>query len=229
VPGIAAGYEMPPSDVRAGELPVSRQLVPALAVDRAAGRAYVVSAAAPAVTEVDLATGARAVHDLAPRPTLARRLRDLLDPVAHAKLVEGATRQALLLGGGRLAVTGTDEAAQGERQRSTPHGLRIVDLRSWTVATADRRVAYVHPAAGTLLAAGTGARSGVRAFGLDGGRRWTALAGRPVDPVASGPRVYAREYRGRNRTHVLDLRTGRTLAVLSTNDLPVLVPPPPSP
>lgn len=200
---------------------------PALAVDPAAHRAYVVSASLPRIVEVDLRSGATASHDLRPQRSLLARLHDAIEPAAHAKSTSGADRQAALVGDGRLAVSGsnTPRSAAGD-SRVRPYGLHLVDLRAWTSREVDARAGYFLPAPGALVTTDH-RRGGLTVRELDGSTRFTALARRRIDPVASAGRLYAAEHR-RHTTHVIDLASGRLERRLGRSGLPRLIAPPPA-
>ena len=167
------------------------QSVPGLAVDPIGGRAFVV--APGLVAEVDLAKMAVTYRE--PRPTASRlaRLLGWLDPTAEAKGATGPTRSAHWLGGGLLAVTGTDENivedANGEQQnRIRAAGLSLIDTRNWSFRTIDEGAADVHVAGDLLLATGSsfdpatgeGKSIGLAVYGLDGRKRFQRFYGREV-------------------------------------------------
>jgi hypothetical protein len=227
--------------VRAGtaELPGERFMFrhrrPGLAVDPAGRRAYVVDAGL--VVSVDLATLTVSSHAPAEGKSLAARIRELLEPTAHAKGASGPTRSARWLGDGRLAVSGADDEmvtdARGHlEQRSRPAGLRLVDTRDWTFRSIDDGAVAVHLAGRLLLATGqseylaAGAEStgGLTAYTLDGRRRFARFAGRDawVEQVA-GRHAFVQAGAGTAGTapepRVIDLRTGRVSA-----DRPAVLP-----
>jgi hypothetical protein len=165
---------------------------PALAIDPATGRAFVVQAGGP-VAEVEL-------------ETLAVTSRPPVPGGRAPDSTRSAVRDALWLGGGRLAVTGYDD----ER----PAGLTLVDTRDWTARRLDRHTTNAALAGGTLLAysfvlSGRAPGGGVTGYSLAGERRFhrfgdTQLAG--VQPLGrralvAGPRAIA----------MLDARSGRVL------------------
>jgi len=49
-------------------------------------------------------------------------------------------REAVWLGGGKIAVTGDDTWTSNSFDRTAPAGLKILDVRRWTVRTVDPRV-----------------------------------------------------------------------------------------
>jgi hypothetical protein len=195
---IAAGTEMVnPARHR------TRYQTPGLTVDRSGRRAFVV--APERVAAVDLASGAVSHHELERSTSLLSRLRDWLEPVAHAKAASGQTRSAQWLGGGVIAVTGSDES----EQRLEPAGLSLVDTGDWSMRTIDRGATAVHVAGDLLLA--TGSDIGLVAYGLDGDRRFQRFEGREVwlERVLAG-RAYVLMWDGRRELlRVVDLATGR--------------------
>jgi hypothetical protein len=217
--GIEAGIDT-------GDPAIARRLAPALAVDHADGRAYVVEAGGPSVIDVELATGTATRHEPG-RPAL-QWLRDLVDAQAEAKAVEGPWRTAHVLGDGMLAVTGWDDRLGADGLPDPhPYGLRLIDTRDWSVETIDARIGHVVPVPGALLVAdgGYGEASGVAALELDGTPRFRALAGRDASAIAIGGLVYATPYSG-GRTQVIDLRSGRTVKIVPPGPPPLLIPPP---
>lgn len=204
-----------------------RQWNPGLAVDPNGARAFVVQAGAP-VAEVDLRTLAVRYHEPAEPISLLGRLRDWLEPTAQAKAQEGPRRQALWLGNGLLAVTGTDTHASlglsgREAQWDAPAGLKLIDTRRWSIRTLDPRTSAATVAAGTLLGFGILwdsrshklAGSGLTAYALDGSRRYHRYGDDPIsgaqplaDRILVGGGAGSRIFR---RGALLDARTGRVL------------------
>jgi hypothetical protein len=225
---ISAGFVPPPRDVSEGREPVSRHAVPGLAVDEPGGRAFVMAAGAPLMAEIDLRGGVVSYHELHERVSLLRRLRDWLEPAAHAKDSEGALRSARWLGNGRLAVSGEGETADG-RVRS--FGLRLVDASDWSWRVVDADADYVVHARDTLLVAGvdwdpaTGRTTGhgLTAYALDGERRFHRFGDRPVRRLQAVGRYAYATLAGQRRSHVIDLRTGRTVQMLRTATPPTLL------
>lgn len=199
---------------------------PGLAVDPSGARAFVVQAGAP-VAEVDLRTLEVRSHTLSEPISLIGRLRDWLEPRAEAKAQEGPNRQALWLGRGLLAVTGSDSHASvdsgGQEQWETPAGLKLIDTRRWSVRTLDRGTSRIALAAGTLLGYGVLFDSrtqklsgnGLTGYALDGSRRFHLYEEDPISLVervdqrvivggAAGSRIF-------RRGALLDARSGREL------------------
>jgi hypothetical protein len=192
-----------------------------------AGRAYVVSASRPRIVEVDLRSGTTASHDLRRERSLLARLRDALEPAAHAKVSYGAQRLAALVGDDRLAVSGTNSSrSPGRFGAWEPYGLHLVDLRAWTSRRVDARAEYFLAAPGALVVPDH-RHGGVTVRELDGSKRFTALPRRSVDAVPGAGRLYAADHR-RHTTHVFDLASGRVERRLERSALPRLLAPPPA-
>jgi hypothetical protein len=173
---------------------------PGLAVDRTGGRAFVVQARAP-LAEVDLRSFVVRSHPLGAQPRAADALA-------------GPTRDALWLGRGMLAVTGSDSGPSGE----TAAGLTLVDTRRWSVRTIDRRASDAALVAGRLLASSflfdrrgrTTAGSGLTGYSLDGSRRFHRYGSQPitgVQPLGRRALVGARA-----AISLVDARSGRELS-----------------
>lgn len=172
---------------------------PGLAVDRTGGRAFVVQARAP-LAEVDLRSFVVRSHPLGAQPLAADALA-------------GPTRDALWLGRGMLAVTGSDSGPTGEKAA----GLTLVDTRRWSARTIDRRTSDAVLVAGRLLASsflfdGRGhptAGSGLTGYSLDGRRRFHRHGSQPitgVQPLGRRALVGARA-----AISLIDARSGREL------------------
>jgi hypothetical protein len=164
---------------------------PGLAIDRPGARAFVVQAGGP-VALVDMRTLAVSLH-----PPLPGRVPDA---------TSAATRDALWLGRGLLAVTGLD----GTR----PAGLTLVDTRGWSARKVDSRATAAAVAGGTLLASSfleSGRRpvgSGLTGYSLEGKRRFHRYGDEPIGVEPVGRRVLVA---GAGRVELLDARTGRVL------------------
>jgi hypothetical protein len=155
--GVRAGFQSPPDWDRPGAYGVSRDA--GLAVDPAGGRAFVV-AAGSTVAEVDLAGLGVTYRHLRQPGSLLRRLAHWLVPPAEAKLAAGTWRAACWLGGGSLAVWGTDARVTGDtpaelRSDTRPSGLELVNTRTWTVRTLDPAATGARWQAGRLMAFGS--------------------------------------------------------------------------
>ena len=180
LPGIRSGHE---------DTLDSR---PGLAIDRPGARAFVVQAGGP-VAEVDMRTLA-----LSLRPPLAGRAPDARS---------AATRDALWLRGGLLAVTGLD----GTR----PAGLTLVDTRRWSARKIDSRATAAAVAGGTLLASSVfdsrpTVGSGLTGYSLRGRQKFHRYGDEPLGVQPVGRRVLVADARG-GRVEMLDARTGRVL------------------
>jgi hypothetical protein len=212
--------------IRAGsdsDKPGGRFLTPAVAADPDGGRVYVVAAHGLLAAEVDLASGAVSYHSLGAG--------------ASKGDVDIWWRTAAWAGDGRIAVTGAHWLPMDGKRAPDgplPFGVRIIDVRNWSIATLDPRAFTMHVAGATLLATGTrwfdgGRRSvstGLLAFDQDGRRVFTRFRGRPVSLLGSrGALGYA--WIRRTRTaHVIDLDSGRTLHTIRTgNRIPFLLSP----
>ena len=157
LPGILSGSE--PSGT------VTHRWDPGLAVDHSSGRAFVVQGRSP-VAEVRLKPLAVVAHPLA---------------ASAADALAGPTRHALWLGGGLLAVTGTDYAESGTQRAA---GLSLVDTHRWTSRTIDARATDALVVSGTLLSStfldGRRAGSGLSGFSLSGTRRFHRFGNAPI-------------------------------------------------
>jgi hypothetical protein len=215
---------------------LGRQIVPGLAVDEAAGRAYVVAANEPLVAEVDLATGTVAYHAVqsggrAARPT----------PVAAKGLAYGAYRTARWVGDGAIAVAGEVTRIRRDWRRAArrglpvtrtdPYGLQLIRTADWTATTLNPLFQSFTLAGGLLLGMNSdplaleGAKpTGLVAYGTDGRRRFTRFSGeaRGWLRAAAWPYAYVRDLRPR-RTYVVDLRSGRTVGEAGSRRPPVLL------
>ena len=229
-------------EIRSGSQPVGdrqsgrfllHEWNPGLAVDPSGARAFVVQAGAP-VAEVDLRTLRVRYHTLSEPISLLGRLHDWLEPPAMAKAQEGPNREALWLGHGLLAVTGTDthasvSAGGREAQWDTPAGLKLIDTRNWSARTLDSRATRAVFLSGTLLSFGfvwdsrnqTMSGSGLTGYTIDGSRRFHLYGDDPISGVqplgkriivggAAGSRIFG-------RGALLDARTGRELRRVDWN------------
>lgn len=216
---IEAGSKFPSADSGATILQTSQ---PALAVDPDGGRAYVVAAGAP-VAEVDLRSLAVGYHALSEPVSLLGRLRNWLEPAAEAKGQNGPQRQALWLGDGLLAVSGSDYRAwvddQGQEHfSSTPAGLKLIDTHGWSVRTLDRQASSISLAGGVLLATGqafdstaqTTKGSGLTAYSLDGRQRFHLFGDEPAFVMVLAGYGYVQVGQG-NEATVIDLASGKTV------------------
>jgi hypothetical protein len=190
----------------------SRQSIPALAVDPSGSRALVVPAG-NRVAEVDLESLEVAHHDLSDPVSLLGRLRDWLEPAAHAKVTDGPERNAVWLESGLVAVSGSDYAADGDGMDVTPAGLALIDPADWSVRRVSDEPNWVSLRGDALLAASWQDESNEQAvtvFGADGEQRFT-LTRRAADLTqASGGLLYVATGNGA-RYELVDLETGETV------------------
>ncbi len=200
----AGGVERMPLDgVSAGAMAtegvssVERVRAPALAVDSARRRAYVVSSR-PHVIEIDLRSGRVSDHRLVPQASPLERLRELLEPSAEAATTEvGVVRRAAWIGDGRIALSGHDADAVvrpggGVEADRRPAGMQVIDTRDWSVRTLDERASSFVAAAGLLLTSGPGGR-GLAAYSPEGRESFLVLDDRSVEVVATaGSLAYVR-------------------------------------
>jgi hypothetical protein len=213
LPSIRIGTALPAKQGK----PV-RRVLPGLAVDPSGARAYVVGTEG-VVAAVDLRSLRVATHRLRQAGSLARV------PAAATKSISGPILQAQWVGDGRLAVVGTTYRATsdtaGEHQFSSPLGLRLVDVRTWTQRTLDASATDVAVAGGALLAYGvlvdwsskttTYSGMGIATYGTDGSARSRLLPGQPVGWVqVAGGTAYGWLVEEENIRHVLviDLASG---------------------
>ena len=107
--------------------------------------------------------------------------------------MSGPVTTATWAGDGRLAVVG--------------EGLSLVDTGDWRVREVDPEASDVRVAGDLLLA--TGARAGLRAYGLDGRERFRLFGRAPVWVAgAYGGRAYV-EFPDEDVLRVVDLASGR--------------------
>ena len=225
---ISAGFV--PGSLRTAA--ISNDRFPALAVDRADDRAFVID---PDGTVATAALGSLAVSYQVPRTStsLFARLDRWLQPAAQAKGDNGPWRQAQWLGKGLLAVSGSDWRASGqmggnvisETLTDSPAGLEIIDTRTWRVHMLDANADSFTVANGLLLATGTRwnvtpkenvtSGEGLVAYDSHGDVAFRAFTGRSVyvnDVSAGRAYVTVTAPSGYQHQRVVDLRTGRVLA-----------------
>jgi len=191
----------------------SRQSIPGLAVEPSGSRALVVPAG-NRVAEVDLETLEVGYHDLSEPVSLLGRLRDWLDPSAHAKTIDGPERNAVWLPSGLVAVSGSHYVAEGNSMDVTPAGLTLIDPGDWSVRRLSDEPNWVATRGDALLASSwkEGSREqAVIVFDLDGEQRFS-LARRAADlSQASGGLLYVGSGGG-SRYELVDLESGETVA-----------------
>jgi hypothetical protein len=231
LPRIRAGFhEVDPLRV------LARQIIPGLTVDPEAGRAYVVAASEPLVSEVDLSGGTVAYHKLRSRGSAAGSM-----PVAAKGLSYGAHRTARLVAPGTIAVAGEVIRTRPDSRRAArrgltatrthPYGLRLIRTADWTTTTLNPLLQSFTVAGGLLLgmnsdptALGAARPTALVAYGPEGKRRFTRFRGdrRAWLRAVAWPYAYVRGLSPR-RTYVVDLRTGRTVHETGSNRPPVLL------
>lgn len=186
---------------------------PGLALDASGDWAFVASASEP-IAEVNLRDLEVSYHSLEASISLVDRLRNWLEPEAHAKgPMTGSRRQALWLGNGLLAVSGSEwDSGGGHRYSESPAGLDVIDTSSWSARTLDERVNRILLADDAFLGVGGYGheRSGVNVYDLDGDLRYRLFEGLPVwDLQAAGSYAYVLIER---LLSVVDLRSGEVVA-----------------
>jgi hypothetical protein len=231
LPGIRAGFD----EVNPRRL-LGRQIIPGLAVDETAGRAYVVAANEPLLAEVDLANGAVTYHEVHTGGGSAEAA-----PVAAKGLAYGAYRTARWVGDGTIAVAGEVTRTRRDWRRAArkglpvtrtdPYGLRLIRTADWTAITLNPLFQSFTLAGGLLLGMNSdplslaGAKpTGLVAYASDGRRRFTRFRGeaRGWLRAVAWPYAYVRDLRPR-RTYVVDLRSGRTVGEAGRKRPPVLL------
>ena len=203
---IPAGTEPPPASQG---LPVGHYAYPALALDPDTQHAYVVSGTTT-VARIDLSSLAVEYHDLA-----SFRITATIADGGGNRLGEGFSREAAWVGGGRLAVSGSDDwidvGPDGQAQRSTALGLHLIDTRDWTQVVVDEQADWF-AWSGSFLATSSSEPQRFSVYTPDGKVQFR----RPLPPDGfqlSGHRAYltlGSEYRA-HRVRVVDLQSGRTL------------------
>ncbi len=187
--------------------------MPALAADRAGGRALVIPAG-NRVAEVDLQTLEVAYHDLAEPVSLLGRLRDWLEPAAEAKALDGPDRNAVWLPSGLVAVSGAQYVSDGDSVDMTPAGLVLIDPDDWSVSRLSDEPSWATFREGALLASAWHEGSDEQtliAFDVDGTPRFSlGREGTDMSQTAGG-RLYAATADG-TRFEIVDLATGDTVA-----------------
>jgi hypothetical protein len=221
---IPAGQELDLGDV-----------FPALAVDDEGRRAFVVGGE-DVVAEVDLGSFRISYHSLQESSSIVERLRNWLEPTAEAKASDFTQFGALWLENDMLAVTGVRTSPYREdgalRQRDQPLGLRLVNTESWDVRTVDEDARWVARAGDLLLAyaslwdsADAEVRGiGLRAYTLEGERRFHALGNRPIDGVfVVGGRAFA-ILADSGDAAVVDLRAGKVVRTFPVDETSTGIP-----
>jgi hypothetical protein len=178
-----------PLQLDSGEIAHTRAA--GFAVDPGGRAAYVVDAST--IAQVDLDT-----------LTVAYRS----SPRQLAKAVEGPYRSARWLGGGLVAVSGADYATTRSADGSlstavTPYGLRLLDVRGWTVRVLDPEASGFDAGSGILVVR---TQNEAVVYGVGGGVRFRADLSVGEWVNVSGP--YAEVCSSRSLVAVLDTGTG---------------------
>lgn len=204
---ILGGTREPEDDNRLPE-----RWEPALAVDAAGRRAFVVGADT-SVAEVNLRSLAVEYHSVSERSSLAKRLRNWVEPQAAAKGPLGGLRLQAQFVDGFLAVAGENG--------SGPAGLRVIDTTSWTTRTIEpRATGFVF--VGTSLATFQGALYdpddpkggiGLKGYSIDGRQLFHLFGDRPIFSATTvGGRSWV--YTGNGSFKAVDTATGAIVAEL---------------
>jgi hypothetical protein len=179
---------------------------PGLAIGPA-GRALVVGGRDEPIAEVNLKTRRVTYHEL---PKVAQQ-------------VTGRMRNAIWLGGGRIAVWGDDVVKQSGRHEVVHTGLEIADLRQRRYEVIDADARSVSFTARTLLVSDW--RGGLKGYSTTGQRLYEAFAGEHVLSIATfRSRAFVVSLRVESRgIRLVDARTG---AVVGTRrSLPFILHP----
>ncbi len=193
---------------------------PGLAIDASTNRAYVVDADA-LVAQVDLGAMTVAYHG---------------GGRTFAKVMAGRARQAIWLGNGMLAVTGSDASVStvedGMGQfASTPAGLYLVNAATGAARLVQRDAAAATVVGSSLLAFGVGygsgadkeTGSGVTVYGIDGTLRAHFFGTTPVRDVrVQGGLAYVSLPDRTGHIAVVDPASGRVLRTVNRPTLQVL-------
>lgn len=223
--GVLAGGERVIGGGRHAEF---RQRIPALAVDPAGDRAFVVPAAGD-VAEIDLARLQVSYHALSRRISLLRRVAGWLEPQAYAKSMEGPVRHAEWLGNGLIAVSGGDySVTRGDRLEFTPAGVRIVDSRNWSVRSIAPGADGFRLAGDLVLGVSETWSSelhqptpiGVAAYGLDGRARFHLYEGVRAWVIHADARRAYVDPMGPGAVDVVDLASGRVVERRARQSVP---------
>jgi hypothetical protein len=221
LPGIRAGSERIEDSSDSAAV---RWQNPGLAISPDGTRALIVPAG-NRVAEVDLSSLKVRHHELSQPISLLGRLRNWLEPPAEAKVVEGPSRFARWLGDHHVAVTGVDQHGIKQGRWDVKHvGLRVIDVRNWSVRGRAEHVSSILRARNVLLAYGGDwpegtPGTGLHGYGTDAEERFHLLETTPIAWVeTSWPYAYTVRVGNRQRD-VIDLRSGqllRTITVRST-------------
>ena len=192
---------------------VGLELIPGLAYDPEAKRAYVVPPEGP-IAVVDLAPHPPVVRYRSPPASFVERVAGSFLAEAEAKLGEWETVRAVWLGGGLLAVSGGTGSTMD--LDGTAAGVSIVDTRTWSACLLDAGQTNVAVSDSVLLAWG-GANfgelggTGLVGYNLRDGSRWHRFDRQYLDVQVYGPYGYAINSWNGWRVRTVDLATGEVL------------------
>ena len=189
------------------------------------------------MANVDLRTWKLEYEELSEARTAWQRLGDLVEPPAHAKgPLKSSVRDAHVLPGGTIAVTGEDMETTGEQHdvKTTGYGVQLIDPATWTWRSVDGEAQYMNVAGGVMLARRWSCRGcinglpsiGVRGYDTAGELRFNVFPDADVTVLgAAGGHAYVGVRRGSaRRVHVIELGTGDTVRVLAHRELRLLDP-----
>jgi hypothetical protein len=198
----------------------TREVIPALVVDREGSRAFVYVEGA--LVEVSLRNLGATFHALSKPVSIFNRLRNWIEPTAQAKIVEGYYRSGEWIGEGRFAVTGMDFA----KEEHTAAGLSIVDTQNWTLRKVAESATELAVSEGTILTFGYHTDEGIRGYDLEGRERYHLLRGESAWIQLAGGLAYAQIGEG-SRIAVIDPARGTKLAEVKVDRPVMLVDDPP--
>lgn len=217
IPGFVGGFETDQEEDQVR----SRQRIPALVVDEVGQRALVVSGRA--VAEISLGDLAIQQHTLSEPVSLLGRLRNWLEPTAHAKLVDGPWRNGAWIGDGLFAISGEDYSSEGgQHHHADPAGISIVDTRDWSVRTIDGDSVEVVATEHAIVGQGGYEFGGVTGYDAGGEKLFELLPKTSVWLQVVGGFVYA-VHENSKRFTIIDPRLGRIVGTAKTNDPLTLV------
>jgi hypothetical protein len=211
LPGISVGSRR----IGAGADPRVRSVIPGFAADPAGTIAVAVTAGNRAVA-VNLRTLAVASHDL-----VERRVQRV------QKSIEGPQRYARWVGGGYIAISGSDwSRGPGDKVSAQAAGVRLLDTRTWTTQMLDADASSFSFATGVVIAYGgswgngKSTYAGVHAYGLDGALRWSLYDRQDAYAPVLGQWAYVERHVGANRPLVIDVVDPSSGAVVNTRRWP---------
>jgi dipeptidyl aminopeptidase/acylaminoacyl peptidase len=193
--------------VARGSSPFGTQVIPALAVDPAGARGYVLDPGGR-VAEIELASGKTRLH------TLVRR--------TLAKGINGPERSARWLGNGLIALTGSNDYVRASGNQvdvgADPAGLDLVDVRDWTTRVVDPDASTIAVGGGVILAPATSEGAPLQAYDFTGRLRFE------LDGVAVGDGLEVAGNRASVGGQVIELPSGRVLGPAPADPRVILLP-----